>query len=256
MLYLRHESEKQRGRIIIVMSPKMKINDVYAIKKNVNPDKVIADGIKIGDLNSKSYQEKVNIFSSRIQVWFFDTMKPLIEATTASNFLLISTSCILIDLFSQYRYGRAYSTRQSYIEFIEKHFSEYNHSIDPPIISCHYNACSKKWEKDKIKSVAEAIYHCFRCGVLHSARIMEYGRINREFEEEVIRILQWGQSNKKEINIHAPAFFLKLEKVFHHYINILKNESDEEYKINFLRRFNFEYGIVEKYKNNDLIISS
>lgn len=234
----------------------MKIDDIYAIKKNANPNKIIADRIKIDDLNSKSYQEKVEIFRSRVQIWFFDTMKPPMESSTASNFLLIATSCILIDLFSQYRYGMAYSTRKSYIEFIKEWLSDYNQLIDPPIESCHYNACSKKWEKDKIKSVAEAIYHCFRCGVLHSARIMEYGRINRKFEKAVIKVLPWGGDYKKEINIHAPAFFLKLEEVFDKYIKILKDESCEEYKINFLKRFNFEYGIIEKYNNNDLIVSS
>jgi len=231
----------------------MKINDVYAIKKNANPTKMIANGIKFGDLSCKSYQDKVEIFRSRIQEWFFNAMKPLIEKDE-SNFLLISTSCILIDLFSQYRFGLAYSTRQSYIQFIKNYLSDYNHSIVPPIESCHYNAGSKKWEKDEVKSVAEAIYHGFRCGILHSARIMEYGRINRDFEKEVIKILQWGTDNKKEINIHAPKFFSKPEEVFNNYIKILKDESDEEYKINFLKRFNFEYGITEKYNNKSLTI--
>jgi hypothetical protein len=235
---------------------KISISDVYTIKASGNSDRTIADGVKIKDLPSKSYLEKVEIFRRRIQEWFFDTMKPLIKQTT-SNFVLTATSCILIDLFSQYRYGKEHSSRSLYVKFFKEYLSEQNHKIDPPIKSCNYNFKQKKWEEVKISTVADGFYHGFRCGVLHSARIVEYGRINWDYESEIIKILEWDLcKNTNEINVHAPALFLKLEKIFYEYIKELEEEKNEECKINFLKRYNFEYGIIEPYKGKNLMVNS
>lgn len=230
------------------------IDDVYKIKASGNSDRTIAAGVKIKDLPSKSYQEKVEVFQLRIQKWFFDTMRSLSKDTNEeTNFVLTAISCVLIDLFSQYRYGEAQSSKASYTKFFEDYLSEQNHKINPPIKSCNFR--NDKWEEIEITSVAEGFYLGFRCGILHSARIMEYGRINRYHKDEIIKVLEWNPSKKtKEINVHAPALFMKLEKIFKEYIKVLKEEKSEEYKINFLKRYNFEYGIIEQYNGADLMI--
>jgi len=108
------------------------------------------------------------------------------------------------------------------------------------------------WKKTFIKSVAEGFYHGVRCGILHSARIMEYCRLNRYYEEEIIKVIEWDTTNKhQEINIHAPAFFHKIEEIFRAYIARLQN-GEKEVKINFLKRFNFDYGIMQDYKGESL----
>ncbi len=232
-------------------SKKISSHAVYKIKASHNPAKFIADGIKIGDLHLLTYTDKVELFRNRIQEWYFKATKP-IEATHKSNFVLMAISCLLIDLLSQYRYGKEHSNRQVYMRFFKEYLQEYNHRIDPPIETCSFDSSSKMWIKTAINSVAEGFYHGIRCGILHSARIMEYCRLNRYYEDEIVKVIEWDATNHlKEINIHAPAFFHKLEDIFRVYIEKLRDE-EEEIKINFLKRFNFDYGIIEEYKGVSL----
>jgi len=198
-----------------------------------------------------SYADKVKIFGSRIQEWYFTSTKP-VEETNKSNFVITAISCLLIDLLSQYRYGEEHSSRQLYIRFFKEYLQNYNHAIDPPIETCSFDPRINVWTKTSITSAAEGFYHGIRCGILHSARIMEYCRLNRYYKDEIIKIVEWDTTNHlKEINVHAPAFFHKLEEIFGAYINTLRNE-EEEVKINFLKRFNFDYGIIETYKGESL----
>lgn len=232
-------------------SKKISSDAVYRIKASHNPEKFIADGIKIKDLHHLSYKDKVELFRNRIQEWYFTSTKP-VEATHKSNFVLTAISCLLIDLLSQYRYGEEHSSRQLYIRFFKEYLQEYNHTIDPPIETCSFDSRSKVWTNTAIISVAEGFYHGIRCGILHSARIMEYCRLNRYYEDEIIKVIEWDTTNhRKEINIHAPAFFHKLEEIFRAYIESLRDE-EQEVKINFLKRFNFDYGIIQEYRGESL----
>ena len=227
-------------------SKKISSDDVYKIKASHNPDKFIAVGIQIKDLNALTYMDKVELFRNRIQEWYFMSTKP-IEATHTSNFVIMAVSCLLIDLLSQYRYGNEHSNRQLYIKFFKEYLQGYNHTIEPPIATVSFDT-HKGWIETSIHSVAEGFYHGIRCGILHSARIMEYCRLNRYHEKEIIKLLEWDSINhRREINIHAPAFFHKLEDIFLAYTEDLRHEQ-EEIKINFLKRFNFDYGIIQEYK--------
>jgi len=97
-------------------------------------------------------------------------------------------NCIIIDFLSQYRYGLEASESDKFKEFFSTYLGGYNFSLKPSITSCY---CYKnKWQKIEITDIANALYHGFRCGLLHSGRILEYGRIN-ELHKEPVRAERW-----------------------------------------------------------------
>ncbi len=117
-----------------------------------------------------------------------------------------------------------------------------NKKIKPPIKTCYYDD-RKSWVGIAIKDIADGLYHCFRSSILHCGRILEYGRINSRYPEEVIKVLKWN--NGREINFNPSAFLKKLRKVFENYITKLKDE-DPNLKAKFIDKIKWEYGVVLK----------
>ncbi|MBM3251268.1 MAG: hypothetical protein FJZ11_00600 [Candidatus Omnitrophica bacterium] len=215
------------------------INDVFNIRKGGNPERAFAPQTLHRDLYNKSYLELVGIFESRISKWYFDVAESLSE-NTDSNFIVTAVCCIILDLLSQYIYGVPSSSKKCFKKFFKDHLNEYNHSIQPPIESCYYDK-KKKWVKERINDISEGFYHCFRCGIVHSGRILEYGRINTLYPNEIIKIIDW-QKEKKEININPKEFLRKMREIFNNYIKNLRN-NDSELKRNFINKMKLEYGM-------------
>lgn len=233
-----------------MLEKKLTQDEVIAIRKNWNPVKAFAHGYTHGDLENKSYLEIVDIFNKRISEWYFDTAKSFKKnnnrGVTHYNFPIIVFCSILIDLLSQYIYGEPVHRDFRFKQFFREYLKKYNIVIKPPIISCTYKFKNKQraegWYKEEIKDFADAYYHCFRSGVVHAGRILEYGRINEYFPRKIIKIRAWGK-NQREINIHTTALLKKLREIFDDYITELKMDNIK-LKKNFIKKLKFEYGIV------------
>jgi len=214
-----------------------------------NPNRVFSnDGkcsIKHSELNQQSFEKIVGCFEARITSWYFNLAKEL-SKDTQSNFMVMGTCCILIDLFSQYFYGRLFSSQKYFIKFIDDYLGKYNKAINPPIntLISYKNDIPQKC---KIKTVAQGLFVGFRCGIVHSARILEFGRINRNDQVNAITVLPWNEGGKSgvEIQINPLLLLNELEVIFRSYIQKLKNNDPNTVK-HFKKKFAFEYGTAIK----------
>lgn len=213
---------------------------VLRIRGSGNPEKVVASGKFIRDLDHNTYGEFVEMFEKRNTEWYLDIADYLDKCDKpGANFTVTILCCILLDLLSQYVSGSPASSRKVFKGFFRGSFTELNHLVEPPIKSCYYK--DGKWFEEVIKDVADGLYHCFRCGVLHSGRILEYGRINPRYPEDVVKVMPWNGG--REINLNPSAFLEKLKKVFKDYVRKLKAE-EPGLKVKFLEKIKWEYGIV------------
>ena len=205
-----------------------------------NPDRIFADGIKLGDLRNMSFDEVIQAYEKRVTDWYFDVSKDVLN-NTASNFMLTAWCCTIIDFLSQYRYGKQFSSASYFEDFFKEQLPKYDLSITFPIASVT-NKNGKIYSKS-ISTIAEGFYHGFRCGLIHAGRILEYGRVNRENQRDAFVIQEWDDNGKKkaEIQLNPVILLQELEEVFKKYIAGLKHET--LLQNNFKKKFYWEYGI-------------
>lgn len=216
--------------------------DVINIRRNLNPKKAFAPGVTHEIVRYASYAEIVDIFDRRVSKWYFDAANSFKTKLSDYNFPIAIFCCVIIDLLSQHIFGRPRSSEKIFKAFCQKYLKKYNHKIVPPIKSCKFE--NGKWIKVEVQEVADALYHGFRCGLVHSGRVYEYGRINENFPSEIIKIEPWGKDKDKtrEINVHTTGLLSILEKVFRQYIEDLK-ANQQPLKRNFIKKMHFEYGL-------------
>jgi hypothetical protein len=221
--------------------------EVMVIRKgNRNPDVTFAPGLKYRDLINKNYKEMVEIFTDRLNRWYFKVAEQLSEKQKeieGLNFTVMILDCISIDLLSQYYYGLKVSNGTKFIDFFRKNLSSCNYKLKRLKKSCIYSERDRVWKKVYIKDIAEAIFYGFRCGLIHSGRILEYGRIN-ELYTEPITIKEWdSDKNKSDIHVNPKLLLKEIKKTFEIYVDKLRNSKDKELKDNFIKKIKFDYGI-------------
>jgi len=222
------------------MAKILSLNEVLEIRGGGNPDRAIAPNTHMCDLVDKSYNELVEIFHSRINNRYIEAAE-FIDRNGDYNFVVTILCCVILDLLSQYVYGTESSSKKVFVDFFRKYFKEHNYLIKPPITSCYYSSKKKKWFSEQIHDVAEGFYHCFRCGVVHSGMILEYGRINKRYPEELIKIIEW-KTDKREINVNPSKLLQTIKEKFNDYIMELRN-NNQKLKKNFIKRLKFDYGL-------------
>lgn len=223
------------------MAKKISIEDAIKIRQQCNPLKTFGPGVNHGDLAAQPYLTAVESFNQRINVWYFSAGEYL-DKGGDYNLPLTILCCVIIDLLSQFVYGDACSSGKSFKKFIKQYLKDSYQTINPPIISCYYDNSKGSWFEEVINDTADAFYHCFRCGVVHSGRILEYGRVNKN-HTQVFTISIWDRAqNYKEITVNAVLLTKKLQNFFNEYINYLKI-CKEPFTRNFKKKFYCEYGI-------------
>ncbi len=124
------------------------LKEVSEIRRNLNPEKAFAPGgIKHKDIENKTYLQIVEIFQKRIKVWYFDAAKEISKKTKDYNFSVIIFCCVIIDILSQYFFGKEIGAGDTYIKFFKTYLSRFNHPLKPPIISCSFK--DGKWMEEK-----------------------------------------------------------------------------------------------------------
>lgn len=123
---------------------------------------------------------------------------------------------------------------------------EFKGRIRPPIISYRYRKNKNRggWQSCEIKDLAEAFYHAFRCGIVHSAMILDYGRISGGDivgTGKVVSLRKWG-NEEREVAVNPFELLTRVEKVFDDYVDLLRDKANRRLRINFARKFLRSFG--------------
>jgi len=215
-------------------------------RRNRNPDVAIGPDTHFYDLKRlKSYKKAVNFFNKRIKDRYFAVGEQLSKRKKHKSgdiFIVMILNCIIIDFLSQYCYGLEAQKSEKFKEFFNTYLSQYNLEIKPSIKSCSFSP-NGRWKRVKIKNIAEALYHGFRCSLIHSGIISEYGRINEKYKK-AIEIKSWeSNKTKRDIIVNPPLLLEELKKTFKQYIHKLRYSKNSNLRDNFNKRFEFDYGV-------------
>ena len=206
-----------------------------------NPDRIFADSIKLKDLRNMSFDEVVDAYEKRVRNWYFGVSRKVLD-DMASNFMLTTWCAVIIDFLSQYVSGERFGSKKSFLDFFKNHLEKkYNKKIKP-IDSVKPNGNDHPCP-ERIASIPEEFYHGFRCGLVHSGRILEYGGVNRENRKNAFVVKKWKSGRKKgfEIQLNPVILFKDLEKFFKQYLSDLKKPG--VLQNNFKKKFYWEYAI-------------
>lgn len=179
------------------------------------------------DLKKMDYVEKIEFFNHRINGWYINIGKELVKIHDF-GFGVLSINCILIDVLSQYYYGKKISDRNSFKDFLRKNIKEFNKRLPFAISNPPYG---------ELKDFADVFYSGFRCGVLHNAKI-SFGEIESK-NKYFLRFYK----KKKRLHVNQNILLERLIKYFNNYILLLKKDTNKNNQItkDFWKKFNHDF---------------
>ena len=207
----------------------------------INPEKLYTKKVKYKDLTGLPFEQILREFNNRIQDWFINPVDALTsngEDIGHYGFPTTMTCCVLIDLLCQYREGSEHSTEKIYRKYLEHLHGSFNYKLSRPIHSVGYKN-SLPYEVI-ITDLAHAFYHGFRCGIIHNAKIMEYGRINGDpkIAPDVIQERKWDNDDTLiEVAVNPSLLFKGLKYKFESYLQELGNKENTDLRENFAKKF-------------------
>ncbi len=210
-----------------------------------NPDRAFALKTHYKDLDPSDFNAIVKAFALRIKSWYFLQAKEIKDKIPYQGFVITQITCTLIDVISQFTYNLQESDGRYYKKFLTRYIPEFRERIRPPIVSYTYLKARKRWERVELDDFADAFWHGFRCGVVHSAMILDYGRISDEAivgTGRVISLRQWG-NGEREVAVNPFALIARLESIFESYIQDLLNPNRRQLRRNFARKFLRSFGV-------------
>jgi hypothetical protein len=146
-------------------------------------------------------------------------------------------------LLSQFIYGTQESSSRAYKWFLRKNMPDFRRKIKPPLKTCRY-INGQGWKYEYKKDFAEAFWHAYRCGVVHSAMILDYGRISGEDIVGIGRIAnlrRWGKRDR-EIAVNPFLLLKNTEQAFDRYIAHLLNPTNKKLRQIFAKKFYRSFG--------------
>ncbi len=210
-----------------------------------NPEKAFSKDRRYGDLNPRNFDSIIRAFERRVLHWYFFQAKEIKEKVQAQGFIITQIACTIIDVLSQYVYNLQESDGNYYKRFLKEHIAEFNGFIDPPIKSFTYLKRDRKWKVEEIRDFADAFWHAFRCGVVHNAMILDYGRISGEDivgKGRIVCLRTWG-NGEREVAVNPFELMDRLEEVFRNYIGQLLDPKNKQLRRNFSDKFYLSFGL-------------
>ena len=129
-------------------------------------------GIRYSQINWSSFSSVVSEFDGRIREWYLNPAKCLQCNSGHYAFSVMALACLLTDTLSQFHSGRLESSKTTFVAFVRQQFPEFSQTLMNPI-----QRPPGSRPPPQITDYAEALYHGFRCGILHEAHIDVYGAI-------------------------------------------------------------------------------
>jgi len=207
-----------------------------------NPEKAFAKDTHYKHLDSYDFTDVVKAFDRRIKYWYFYHAKELVPKQH-QGFAIVVIVSVIIDLLSQFIYGTQESSARIYKCFLRKYIPEFRKKIKPPLKS-YRHVHDNGWKMELIKDFADAFYHAVRCGVVHSAMILDYAGIAGEDEVPKGRVIccnPWGDG-KREVAVNPFVLLERAEQAFDQYIEKLQNPANKSLRQKFAKKFYRSFG--------------
>jgi hypothetical protein len=122
----------------------------------------------------------------------------------------------------------------------------FQRKIKPSLKYYSWDKDKELWEEKSLEDYAKAFYQIFRCGILHNAMVMYYGRISgKSILKKSIKLRSWKYGNRRgrEIAVNPILLLKNLEIFFNQYVNKLYDAKEKELRLNFINKFEWDFGI-------------
>lgn len=185
----------------------------------------------------------VDAYATRLDDWYFRPARKLAE-DGHNAFSVMALNCLLIDTLSQFAAGAPSSHHTTFKTFLRSRLPKYDVAIDPPI-SHPYNG-----REIPIGNVVDAIYHGFRCGILHEGHITPYGMIvpglGTAFEVRPTGNLTYADGADCPSVVLNPLILLgDLSECSAAYLSEVKKDDppNDSLRANFKKKFSDSFGV-------------
>lgn len=186
----------------------------------------------------------VTAFEARINNWYLEPATELANATGHFAFSIMAINCLLIDTFSQFAAGQLGSSAGTFKSFISNNLPNFSADLTDTISHDDHN------RQTTLATVADVVYHAFRCGILHQAHIPLYGGIDpggAPFQEAASGLTTYSVDGSAcpTVSINPLLLLDDLKTYFAGYIHNLKNNDTQfdTLRTNFKVKFTDSFGV-------------
>jgi len=193
----------------------MRVDNQIMMSQTYSKDYYLS--LKLNCINENDFKEAIKIFEDRINGWYLDQIKLMLDDAKKNAFVIMALDCILIETFWHFRNGNRVE-KDKYI------FCEFLSEVFPSIFSM---------------SVAKDFYSNIRCALLHS------GQTDKEFVLSVD-----GNSidiDNNVVIINVVKISKLLIEYFEKYIEELNNEDNNILRRNFIIQMDATMENIKNY---------
>lgn len=231
----------------------------------LNPNREIAFGLKLNDLENLKRDELIDTLNKRFIDFYLNPMKELERVVkkpkgTNLGFIIISSCCTLIDILSEYVYPFENALKKSigkkldpsignrFIKFlITWNPNEFGRVFTNEVTNFYYN------EKGELKAIntkglkyAKAFWYQFRCSVIHNASFGPYG--GYDFGQSILFkeypfVDNLGR-DRVELGVNPSLLLTEIERIMNLYFIKLKKPLHEKLRFSFFEKIKRDFGLI------------
>jgi hypothetical protein len=182
-------------------------------------------------------------FRARMETWYIRPAQKLLASSGHYSFSVVALARMLVDTLAQYTHNLAESKGGRFIDVLIAHDTIYATSIVPGI-QYTFRGTTKQ-----LINYAQAIWVCYRCGILHESHVMLCGVISGG-QSRVIQqqpgLTRYANNTPCPTLILDPSKFLvSVESLFDRYIHRLRNSdrANNQLRRNFAAKFERSFGV-------------
>jgi hypothetical protein len=186
-------------------------------------------------------------FKGQIQDFYLAPTKRLLE-NEDGLFMAVVLTCILIDTLAQYEAGEKHSDRNLFMDWLRKYIPDSAKPLPKRIETSN--------TREGIQDYAAAIYHGYRCGLLHEAHPYMFCGIAGQYraiksQDEIFKCHLNGLTEYEDgtpcptVTVDPVKFLNAVMQRFDAYFKLLENDNAESraLMVKFKKKFLWSHGI-------------